>query len=71
MKIHNTRDEKLKWLQMRILRRLIATNIVLKEMKVVNDTKCKFCTNERDSIQHVFWKCDYIIRFWTIYWKVH
>ena len=52
---------KLRWLQMRMLHRIIATNITLKEMGVVDDTRCNFCNNERD----VFWKCDCIRRFWN------
>ena len=26
---------------------------------------CIFCNNDRDSIEHVFWKCDCIRRFWN------
>ena len=64
LKIHKIRDVKLRWLQMRILHRIIATNITLKEMGVV-DTRCIFCNNERGSIEHIFWKCDCIRRFWN------
>ena len=61
--IHKIRDVKLRWFQMRILHIIIATNMTLKEMGVVDDTRCKFCNNERDSIEHIFWKWDYNKRF--------
>ena len=63
-KIHQIRDVTLTWLQMRILHRIIATNITVKEKGVVDDTRCEFC-NERGSIEHIFWKCDCIRRFWN------
>ena len=34
-------------------------------MGVVEDTQCKFCNNERDSIEDIFWKCDCIRSFWN------
>ena len=34
-------------------------------MGVVDDTRCNFCNNQRDSIEHIFWKCDCIRRFWN------
>ena len=64
-KIHKIQDVKLKWFQMRIVHRIVATNIVLIEMKVKNSYMCNFCTNERDSIEHVFWECNVARTFWT------
>ena len=34
-------------------------------MGVVDDTRCHFCNNERDSIQHIFGQCDCIRHFWN------
>ena len=50
---------------MRIMHRIIATNITLKEVGVVDDTRCTVCNNQRDSIEHVFWECDCIKGFWN------
>ena len=44
---------------------IIATNITLKEMGVVDNTQCIFFNNERGSIEHIFWKGDCIRRFWN------
>ena len=32
-------------------------------MGVAEDTRCDICHNERDCIEHIFWKCDCIRRF--------
>ena len=50
---------------MRIIHRIIATNIVLNKMGVTANTQCGFCNVEKDSIEHMFWKCACISRFWT------
>ena len=50
---------------MRIIHRIIATNIVLNKMRVTANTQCGFCNDEKDSIEHMFWKCACIRRFWT------
>ena len=49
LKIHKIDDIKLKWLQMRIVHRLIATNVVMKKMGIINCEQCTFC-DEKDSI---------------------
>ena len=54
LKIHKIRYVKLRWLQMRFLHRIIATNITLKKIDVVDDTLCYFCNNEKNSIEHIF-----------------
>ena len=49
---------------MRIMHIVIATNITLKEMGVVDDTRCNFCNNERESIEHIFCNlCDCVRLF--------
>ena len=50
---------------MRIIHRIIATNILLNKMGVTANTQCGFCNDEKDSIEHMFWKCACIRRFWT------
>ena len=64
LKISKIPDIKLKWFQTRVTHRIIATNIVLKEMGITQTTFCDFCKRERDSIQHCFWRCAIVNRFW-------
>ena len=56
LKIHEIDDIKLKWLQMRIVHRVIATNVVLKKKGIVNCEQCTF-GDEKDSVEHFLWQC--------------
>ena len=60
------KDIKLKWLQIRTVHQILATNIVLMKMGIVNCSKCTFCKDDKDSIDHIFWECSCIKRFWQI-----
>ena len=42
-------EMKLKWFQIRLLRRILATDIVLIEMGIIQSVLCDFCNLERDS----------------------
>ena len=64
-KVQKIQEISLKWLQIRILQRIIATNIVLKEMGVADDFLCSFCRSRKDSIEHMLWQCDTVKTFWT------
>ena len=33
-------------------------------MGIVDNHDCSFCDGEKDSIDHMFWKCKYIKEFW-------
>ena len=65
LKIHEIDDIKLKWLQTRIVQRVIATNVVLKKMGIINCEQCTFC-DEKDSNEHFLWHCYFTRRFWRI-----
>ena len=58
------KDVKLKWLQIRIVHRILGSNIIWKEMQLVDTDKCTFCQDIRDSIDHFLWKCRYAQSFW-------
>jgi hypothetical protein len=58
-------DVNMKWFQMRIIHRIIGTNVVLKEMGVTDNNKCSFCFIAKDTIQHIFWECTFSQQFWT------
>ena len=53
-KIQNIQEIKLKWFQIRLVHRILATNIVLMHMGIENDINCSFRRRERDSINHIF-----------------
>ena len=51
---------------MRVTHRNIATNIMLERMDV-SLNKCSFCHIETETIQHLFWKCHVVKRFWQAF----
>ena len=61
---HKIADVKLKWFQLRILHRCICTNVILKEIGVVESDVCNLCHLSKDSIDHMFWKCLHAQYFW-------
>ena len=63
-KMQQIQEIKLKWFQIRLIHRIIATNIVLMHMGIENDITCSFCRQDRDSINHIFWSCTYVRSFW-------
>ena len=62
-------DVNIKRFQMRIMHRImhriIGTNVMLKEIGVINNNKCSFCLIAKDTIQHIFWECKHSQQFWT------
>ena len=64
-KIKKIKEVKLKWFQIRIIHRIIATNRTLSWMNLRNDELCSFCNEEDESIEHLFWECDVVQQFWT------
>ena len=63
-KIQKVKDVKLQWFQVRIVHRILATNVMLQKMSVSGTDKCSFCAQERENIQHILWKCPYVASFW-------
>ena len=53
-KIQRLQKLKLKWFQIRLVHRILATNVALRNMGVENDVTCSFCSKERDAINHIF-----------------
>ena len=65
--LRKIQEIKLRWFQIRILHRILATNIVLKEMGVTESNKCSQCNNEKDSILHGLWECQISKTFWNYF----
>jgi hypothetical protein len=60
-----TNDSSLRWLQYKIMYRIIPTNRLLSIMKIVDSSLCSFCSNNEETIVHLFWECEKIQVFWT------
>ena len=57
-------DTRLRWFQTRILHRLIATQKFLYNCKIADSPQCVFCSEEIETIQHLFWQCKITNKFW-------
>jgi len=60
-----TVDTQLRWFQLRILHRIIATNKFLCACKIIDSDRCTFCKHDQETIVHLFWQCPIIRQFWT------
>lgn len=57
------KEVKLKWFEIRILHRIICTNITLYGMHLKPDDLCTFCNEERETIEHLFTECEFVLVF--------
>lgn len=55
-----TRDTYLQWLQVRIVHRILPTNILLQKMKIKNDKTCTFCKTNDETLLHLFYECVHV-----------
>ena len=58
-----TRYPALQWFQISINHNILVTNKLLYQMKINNDALCTFCQTSKESIIHLFWKCNKIQQF--------
>ena len=56
---------KLKWFQLRICFRILVTNKILRQMRIVDNDKCNFCKTETDTVEHYLWDCVHVHSFWS------
>lgn len=57
-------NTKLHWFQYRILHRILATNDFLFKIKIRKDNQCSFCQRFPETLEHLFWNCEFISEFW-------
>lgn len=59
-----TKEIRLKLLQWKILHNIYATNILLSKMRIVENDKCSYCKNVVDYLEHFFYECPVVHKFW-------
>lgn len=62
--VKNIKEKKLQWFQIRVMSRILGTNVTLFSMNMRNDNLCTFCLNSRESIEHIFCDCTVSTLFW-------
>ena len=60
----STKEERLRLLHWKILHNIYPTNILLHKMGLRDNNRCSYCLNT-DYIEHFFYQCGQIKRFWT------
>ena len=60
-----TKETRLRVLQWKILHNIYPTNILLCKMKVRDDQMCSYCNDVVDYIEHFFFDCPTIKKFWN------
>ena len=63
--MNGIKDIKFKWFQIRVVTRILGTNITLYHMNIRNDNLCSFCHMHRESIEHLLFTCDFVMNFWN------
>ena len=57
-------DNHLKWLQFKIINRILGTRSLLFKMKITNDPLCAFCKESEETIIHLFSECPQTYLLW-------
>lgn len=59
-----TKETRLRLLHWKIIHNIYPTNILLQKMKVTDSNHCSLCTNCVDFIEHFFYECPPVKKFW-------
>ena len=62
--INKIKEIKLRWFQIRLMNRILCTNITLKAMQIRDSDLCTFCNEEQETIEHLFTECEFVLMFW-------
>ena len=63
--LKTTIDTKLRWFQFRLIHRILPTQKFLHMCKLTDTALCNFCNSEAQTIQHLFWNCHVVQKFWN------
>ena len=58
------KDTTIIWFQYRLIHRILATNTFLHMIHYIDSNKCTFCTNEPETLQHLFYDCNVVRKLW-------
>lgn len=58
------RDPKIRYFQFRFLHRILGVNQYMHRIGIANTPTCSFCNNFDETLEHLFWFCNYVDSFW-------
>ena len=59
-------SNKIKWININILKHLLPTNQSVNKYKPTKDPRCSFCTDYLELLQDFVWSCPVVRDFWEI-----
>ena len=59
-----TKSTNCRWFQMRVNHRILATNTFLHKLGIRDNNKCSFCTDQPETLIHLFCTCPSVSSFW-------
>ena len=62
-------DPRLRWLQYRLIMRILTTNRRLHIYGIRDSDNCEKCPGTRENISHLFWHLQYVQSFWMTLWE--
>lgn len=63
----NTLSAKLRSFQFKLIHRRIYLNNTLYKWKIVDSARCQYCQEEYETIEHLFFHCPIVVRFWELF----
>ena len=65
--VHKIKEIRFKWFQIRVIHRILGTNICLKSMNLRQNDFCSFCNQDRESILHLLSNCNIVKDFLNVF----
>ena len=59
-------SNKMKWVNLQILRYILPTNYTVNKYKDNQDPRCSFCANHDERLSTLVWSCLVVREFWTM-----
>ena len=57
------KDSTVQWFQTKINHRILGTSTFLCKIKLTYGSMCTFCSIVDETIEHLFWECEYVNKF--------
>ena len=59
------RETRLQYFQFKFIHKILPVNQYLTKLKILDSSLCSFCDNASESLEHLFWSCEFSFKFWN------
>ena len=63
---HSLVSNKMKWINLQILKFILPTNYTVNKYKPLQDSRCSFCTAHSERLPYLVWSCLVVRDFWKM-----